>query len=197
MTYQKFCSSIWGHRSDVQEFYSRKRVPRGQWDGSLRPYSRLSRPQPLLFFSISFSIVLTRLSGPRSRPTTSQKIWLRRESNLAFWICSHELWSLDHRGWHTIIDYPSHLYGPEAWTFLTESRQLLTFGHYPLFCFSLIYFEKMKVVLWDLHAVCMSNPQPIFTKFFMFIVEPESISAAYFIISSHQFVSICVFSFDC
>jgi hypothetical protein len=25
--------------------------------------------------------VLTRLSGPRSRPTASQKIWKRRESN--------------------------------------------------------------------------------------------------------------------
>jgi hypothetical protein len=31
-------------------------------------------PEPLLFHSSSSSIVLTRLSGPRSRPTTSQKI---------------------------------------------------------------------------------------------------------------------------
>jgi hypothetical protein len=36
---------------------------------SLWPYSRLSRPQPLLFPSSS-SVVLTRLSGPHSRPTT-------------------------------------------------------------------------------------------------------------------------------
>jgi hypothetical protein len=27
------------------------------------------------FFSSSSSVVLTRLSGPRSKPTTSQKIW--------------------------------------------------------------------------------------------------------------------------
>jgi hypothetical protein len=40
-----------------------------------RPYSRFSRPGPLLFLPSSSSIVLTRLSGPRSRPTTSQKIW--------------------------------------------------------------------------------------------------------------------------
>jgi hypothetical protein len=26
-------------------------------------------------FSSTFSVILTRLSGPRSRPTTSQKIW--------------------------------------------------------------------------------------------------------------------------
>jgi hypothetical protein len=51
-----------------------RRVLRGQRDGSIRPYSRLSRPEPLLFLPSSSSIVLTRLSGPRSRPTTSQKI---------------------------------------------------------------------------------------------------------------------------
>jgi hypothetical protein len=58
-----------------------QRVPRGQRDRSLRPYSRHSRPQPLLFLPNSFSVVLTRLSGPLSRPTISQKIWWRRESN--------------------------------------------------------------------------------------------------------------------
>jgi hypothetical protein len=46
-----------------------------QRDGSLRSYSRRSRPEPLLFLLSSSSVVLTRLSGPRSRPTTSQKIW--------------------------------------------------------------------------------------------------------------------------
>jgi hypothetical protein len=40
----------------------------------LRPYSRFSRPEPLLFPPSSSSVVLTRLSGPRSRPTTCQKI---------------------------------------------------------------------------------------------------------------------------
>jgi hypothetical protein len=54
---------------------SMKLVPRGQRDGSLWPYSRLSRLEPLLFLPSSSSIVLTRLSGSRSRPTISQKIW--------------------------------------------------------------------------------------------------------------------------
>jgi hypothetical protein len=36
----------------------------------LRPYSRFYRQVPLLFYSSSSSVVLTRLSGPRSRPTT-------------------------------------------------------------------------------------------------------------------------------
>jgi hypothetical protein len=48
-------------------------MPRGQRDGSLRQYSRLSRPEPILFLSILFLsssslIVLTRLGGTRSRP---------------------------------------------------------------------------------------------------------------------------------
>jgi hypothetical protein len=43
------------------------------------------------FFQVASQFVLTRLSGPRSRPTTSQKIWQRRESNPDPWICSHKL----------------------------------------------------------------------------------------------------------
>jgi hypothetical protein len=39
-------------------------------DGSLRPYSLLSRPEPLRFLPSGSSVVLTRLSGPRSRLTT-------------------------------------------------------------------------------------------------------------------------------
>jgi hypothetical protein len=47
----------------------------GQRDGALRPYSRLSRPELLLFLPSNPSTVLARLSGPRSRPTTSQTIF--------------------------------------------------------------------------------------------------------------------------
>jgi hypothetical protein len=60
---------------EVSANFCRQRVPRGQCDGSLRPYSRISRPELLHFLSSSSSSVLTRLSGPHSRPTTSQKIW--------------------------------------------------------------------------------------------------------------------------
>jgi hypothetical protein len=74
------------------------RVSGGQRDWSPLPYSRISRPDPLLFLSSSSSVVVTRLSGPRSRRTTSQKIWQRRESNTDLWICSQEFWPLDHRG---------------------------------------------------------------------------------------------------
>jgi hypothetical protein len=38
-----------------------KRVPRGECDGFLRPYSRLSRPEPLPFLPSSSSVVLTKL----------------------------------------------------------------------------------------------------------------------------------------
>jgi hypothetical protein len=66
-------------------------VSRSQRVGTLRSYSRLSRPKPLLFLSSSSSIVLTRLSEPRSRHTTSQKVRQRRESNPDLWICSQKL----------------------------------------------------------------------------------------------------------
>jgi hypothetical protein len=49
------------------------RVPRDQRDESLRPCSRLSRPESLLFLPSSSSVVLTRMSGSRSWTNTSQK----------------------------------------------------------------------------------------------------------------------------
>jgi hypothetical protein len=70
-------------------------VLRSQRNGSLRPYSRLSRPEPLLLLPSSCSVVLTRLSGPLSTPTTSQKIWWRLESNPDLWICSQDPQSTD------------------------------------------------------------------------------------------------------
>jgi hypothetical protein len=50
--------------------FLRKRVPRGQRNGYLRPYSLFSRQGLLLLYLSNSSVVLTRLSGPRSRPTT-------------------------------------------------------------------------------------------------------------------------------
>jgi hypothetical protein len=44
-------------------------VSHGQRNGSPRLYSHVSRSEPLLFLPSSSSAVLTRLSGPRSRPT--------------------------------------------------------------------------------------------------------------------------------
>jgi hypothetical protein len=46
--------------------FADRRVSRGQRNGSLRPYSRLSGPEPLLFLPSSSSIVLTS-SGSRAR----------------------------------------------------------------------------------------------------------------------------------
>jgi hypothetical protein len=60
--------------SEVNANFDGQRVSNGQRDEFLRPYSRLSRPKPLLFLPSSSSVVLTRLSGPHSRPTTSQII---------------------------------------------------------------------------------------------------------------------------
>jgi hypothetical protein len=57
---------------EVSVNFCREGMLRGLRKRSPRPYSRPFRPEPLLFLPSSFTIVLTRLSGPRSRPTTSQ-----------------------------------------------------------------------------------------------------------------------------
>jgi hypothetical protein len=49
-------------------------MSRGQRDGSLRPYSRFPITEPQLFLSSSSSIVLTSLSGPRSRLCFSENV---------------------------------------------------------------------------------------------------------------------------
>jgi hypothetical protein len=61
--------------SEVSTKVCGQRVLRGQCNRSPWPYSRISRPEPLLFLPSSSSIVLMRLSGPCSRPITSQKVW--------------------------------------------------------------------------------------------------------------------------
>jgi hypothetical protein len=64
------------------------------------PYGReslISRAEQLFFLSCSSSIILTKLSGPRSTTTAYQKMW-NRSGDL--WICSQEFWPLDYRGGH-------------------------------------------------------------------------------------------------
>jgi hypothetical protein len=59
-------------------------------------YSRFSRQEPLLFLPSSSSVVLTRLNGPHSRPTTSQKIWYGIELGSSVPVARNS----DHRGGH-------------------------------------------------------------------------------------------------
>jgi hypothetical protein len=67
-----------------------------------RPY-RFSRPEPLLFLSSSSSVELTRLSGPRSRPTPSQRIEPGTSGSVArnsdHWT-AEAIWVVRRRGSH-------------------------------------------------------------------------------------------------
>jgi hypothetical protein len=69
-----------------------RRVSRGRHSRSLRPYSRVSRPEPLLFLPSSSSLVLTRLSGLVRKSASA------RNRTRNHWICNQGLWPLDHRG---------------------------------------------------------------------------------------------------
>jgi hypothetical protein len=84
------------HVDEVSANFCGWKVSCGQRKRSPRPYFRFSRPESLLFLSSSPSILLTRLSEPRSRPTTSQKICSAGNRTRDLWICSQELWPLDH-----------------------------------------------------------------------------------------------------
>jgi hypothetical protein len=82
----------------------------GQRNGSPWPYSRFSRPEPLIFLPSSSSIVLTRLSGPRSRPNTSHKVCSAGNRTRDLSICSQELWPLDHRGGPVALEHRLNSY---------------------------------------------------------------------------------------
>jgi hypothetical protein len=69
-----------------------QRVSRGQCNGSLMLYSRLSRLKPLLFLTIISATVLTRLGALRSRTSKSQNICNAGNRTRDLWICSQELW---------------------------------------------------------------------------------------------------------
>jgi hypothetical protein len=58
-----------------------------------------------LFFQVAPQLYSRGWVDPRFRPTTSQKIWKRRESNPDLWICNTEHWPLDHRGGPNSSEY--------------------------------------------------------------------------------------------
>jgi hypothetical protein len=63
-----------------------------------RPLIRFSWPEPLHFHCTSSSIILTRLSGPVPDPLLLRKSGGAGNRTRDLWICSKELWSLDHSG---------------------------------------------------------------------------------------------------
>jgi hypothetical protein len=72
-----------------------ERVPRGQRDGYLRPYSRFSRQELLLFYQVVPQLYSRGRVDPVPDPILFFS-WKCRESNPGLRICSQELWPLDH-----------------------------------------------------------------------------------------------------
>jgi hypothetical protein len=60
---------------EVSANFSGYRVSRGQRNESPRPLISIFYTGTATFLTNSSSIIFTRLSGPRFRPTTSQKMW--------------------------------------------------------------------------------------------------------------------------
>jgi hypothetical protein len=73
-------------------------VSRFQRNGSLWPYSRISRPKPLLFLPSSSSVDLRGWVDPVPDLLLLRKSASAGNQSRELWICSQELWPLDHRG---------------------------------------------------------------------------------------------------
>jgi hypothetical protein len=74
-----------------------QRVPCGQRDGSLRPYSRFPRQKPLLFYQVAPQLYSWGWVDPVPDPLLFF-FWYCLESNPGLRICRQELWPLDNRG---------------------------------------------------------------------------------------------------
>jgi hypothetical protein len=93
----------------ITNFYG-YRVPRGQRDGSLLPYSRFSRHEPLLFYQVAPQLYSRGWVDPVPDPLLFFLLPGNRTRDP--WICSQELWPLDHRGGQTTkaIEKKKHLF---------------------------------------------------------------------------------------
>jgi hypothetical protein len=90
-----------------------------QRDGSLGPYSRFSKQEPLLFYQVAPQLYSRGWVDPVPDPQFFFSYC--RESNPGLRICSQELWPLDHRGGHchsiqfliyqATVLYPSNMQG--------------------------------------------------------------------------------------
>jgi hypothetical protein len=89
---------------------------REQHDRSLRPYSRFSRLEPLLFLSSSSSIYSRGWEDPVQTHYFPENL-VQPEIEPDLQICSHKLWPLDHRGSHHLNIIKMHLCSHFMWQF--------------------------------------------------------------------------------
>jgi hypothetical protein len=73
------------------------RVPCGQRDGYLRPYSTLSRQETLLFYQVAPQLYSRGWVDPVPGPILLRKSGSIGNRSRDLCICSQELWPLDHR----------------------------------------------------------------------------------------------------
>jgi hypothetical protein len=97
-----------------------QRVPRGERDGSLLPYSRFFRQEPLLFYQVAPQLYSGGWVDPVSDPLLFFLVVPGIETGTP-WICSQELWPLDHRGGqnsssHRTMQYLSLVNTLTTWT---------------------------------------------------------------------------------
>jgi hypothetical protein len=77
-------------------------VPRGERDGSLWPYSRFSRPEPLVFFQVAPQLYSRGWVDPVPDPLPRKPGSVGNRTR-DLWIRSQEIWPLDYRGGRKVL----------------------------------------------------------------------------------------------
>jgi hypothetical protein len=83
---------------DVSAKFADRRVSRGRRDRSSTAVISVSRPKPLLFFQAAPQLYSRGWMVPVPDPILVKKCGSVGNRIRYFWICSQELWPLDHRG---------------------------------------------------------------------------------------------------
>jgi hypothetical protein len=121
--------------------------PSGQSERSLRQYTRISRPGPLLFYQVAPQLYSRGWVDPVPDPLLLRKSGRTGNRTRDFWICSQERWPLEHRDWNNLYETLYVFFG--TWVHLNgalhKSLLLVCTYVYPL---SLLGNGSVKTLPW-------------------------------------------------
>jgi hypothetical protein len=112
--------------SEVSANFWRQRVLHGQHNGSPRPYSRFLDRIRYYFFITAPQLYSRGWVGPFPDPLLLRKSGSAGNQTWDLWICSQELWPLDHRG---SLYIKSYIWSQKAKSFRHHTK--CSFSHCP------------------------------------------------------------------
>jgi hypothetical protein len=121
--------------------YCGYRVPRGQRDGSLRPYSRFSRQEPLLFYQVAPQLYSRGWVDPIPDPLLHINFWKLLKSNC--FVCMYIN--------NIFVTWLANVIYVEGWiqTIRKALRAKMTKAHENLGCGKLTSFFYMNIFMYN------------------------------------------------